>query len=109
MKGKGQFGRWAAAALFSAALILGAVDAGPSRVRAAEFSPAAFFQALDRDARAVYAYSARVASDLRLVYDIHARIAELRAEAARTPVASPEEPQREAEGVRCSGAATLAP
>lgn len=112
MKGNGQFGGvrrrlGASLALLALGLFASELDLAPAAVRVADLSPAAVYRAADRQAHESYAYAARVASDLRLVYELHARFDELRAEAAKTPAPAAERTSGKNKPLRCSASVAL--
>lgn len=113
MKGEGQIGKEArrlglASALLAVGLVGAGLDLAPADVRAATLSPVELYRAADRQAHESYAYAARVASDLRLVYELHARFDELRAAAARKASADDSEKTSGSDKpLRCTAAAAL--
>lgn len=111
MKSEGQFGKetWRlglAAALLAVGLVGAGLDLAPAGVRAATLSPAELYRAADRQAHEFYATAARVASDLRLVYEIHARLDELGAvAAAKASAPDAEKTSGTDKPLRCTAAA----
>ncbi|MFQ5663356.1 MAG: anti-sigma factor family protein [Terriglobia bacterium] len=79
------------AALFSAMLVLNALDVSFTDIRPADLNPANIYRALDRKANLAYARGVRFINDLRLVYEIRSRLEELEPE-AEPPASSPPPP-----------------
>lgn len=98
-----------AATLFSLLMVLGAFDVPVADLNTAGLSPVQFYWTVDREAHRAYARGTRFVSDLRLFFEINARLRELEAEAASPDSAPSTQASSDGGGntYRCSASATL--
>jgi len=78
-----------AAALFSLALVLNAMNVSTADVRVADLNPVNLYRAVNRQAQQGYARGVRFVNDLWLVYEIRSRLEEMAPESEPPPASSP--------------------
>ena len=93
-----------ATALLSLALLPAAATVSAGSFDATSLSPAGIYQALGSSAQQVYSFGASLASDLRLIYQLHSRLgAQAAASAGGTGSVSPQ-----GEIINCTASAPAA-